>query len=96
MSIQTDATQAARATWINNGRPHCDHLEVEKEYYLGTATGDYACTSCDETWWGRYNVILMRRSQTINEGLHKDCKHSRYLYGNGVSSCLDCGLELKK
>jgi len=28
------------------GDKPCDHPHLEKEYYLGAATGDYVCTQC--------------------------------------------------
>lgn len=32
------------------GNPPCDHPETDKEYYLGSATGDDACLTCAKTW----------------------------------------------
>lgn len=31
----------------------CDHPKLEKEYDRGTATGDYVCTRCGASGWGR-------------------------------------------
>jgi len=31
----------------------CDHRDLDKEYYLGAATGDYVCTICGESGYGR-------------------------------------------
>lgn len=31
----------------------CDHPFLEKEYAQGISTGDYVCTTCGETGWGR-------------------------------------------
>ena len=31
----------------------CDHAFLEKEYAQGLATGDYVCTRCGETGWGK-------------------------------------------
>ncbi len=28
------------------GNKPCNHPRIEKEYYLGTQTGDYVCTTC--------------------------------------------------
>jgi len=36
-----------------SGSQHCDHPELEKEYANGISTGDYVCTKCGETGWGR-------------------------------------------
>lgn len=39
----------------------CDHPNVEKEYHLGAATGDYVCTTCGKSDWGRAWVEADRR-----------------------------------
>ncbi|WP_370556968.1 hypothetical protein [Edwardsiella tarda] len=31
----------------------CAHHNLEKEYYLGSATGDYVCVDCGEVGYGR-------------------------------------------
>lgn len=31
----------------------CNHPVLDKEYHLGAATGDYVCTTCGESGWGR-------------------------------------------
>nr|QPI19819.1 putative DNA methylase [Edwardsiella ictaluri] len=31
----------------------CEHNNLEKEYYLGSATGDYVCVDCGATGYGR-------------------------------------------
>ena len=31
------------------GDSPCDHLSIVKEYHLGAATGEYACTKCGMT-----------------------------------------------
>lgn len=50
MSIQAkDALELSRR-W--GGKP-CNHPNLEKEYYLGTATGDWVCTQCGEAGPGR-------------------------------------------
>jgi len=28
----------------------CSHPELDKEYYLGSDTGDYVCTTCGESF----------------------------------------------
>lgn len=36
-----------RKAWKEKGNPPCDHPGYpEKEYYLGTSTGDRVCTIC--------------------------------------------------
>lgn len=34
------------------GNNCCNHSIVEKEYYLGAATGDYVCKQCGKSGWG--------------------------------------------
>lgn len=31
------------------GDQPCEHPHIEKEYHLGAATGEYACTTCGTT-----------------------------------------------
>ena len=33
-----------------NDPKECKHENIEKEYYLGTQTGDYICTDCGTTF----------------------------------------------
>lgn len=35
------------------GNKPCDHPSLDKEYDLGTTTGDYVCTQCGRSGWGR-------------------------------------------
>ena len=44
--MQMDKIEELRKEW---GTKPCDHPNVEKEYYLGAQTGDYACTQCGRT-----------------------------------------------
>jgi hypothetical protein len=32
--------------WKRKGNPHCTHPNVEREYHLGSHTGDNVCTTC--------------------------------------------------
>ena len=41
--MQFKEALALKEAW---GDKQCNHPNVEKEYYLGTATGDYVCTTC--------------------------------------------------
>lgn len=50
MSIQNEETRKLSKQW---GDKPCDHPHLEKEYYLGTATGDYVCTTCGAAGSGR-------------------------------------------
>jgi hypothetical protein len=36
--------------WQAKGNPPCDHPRVDKEYHLGSATGDDACLVCGASW----------------------------------------------
>jgi hypothetical protein len=49
------------------GKKPCEHQHIEKEYHLGSATGEYNCTKCgmtkeDSTW----NQVKNEPSQTIS------------------------------
>lgn len=45
----------------------CTHPALEKEYANGIATGDYVCTTCGETGWGRE---WADRKKIANNRLH--------------------------
>ena len=47
--MKTTEAEALRERW---GDEPCDHPSLEKEYELGSATGDYVCTKCGHTGWG--------------------------------------------
>lgn len=49
--MQMDEAARLRKNW--NGDP-CPHSNLEKEYELGSATGDYICTRCGESGYGRH------------------------------------------
>ncbi|MCX1900736.1 hypothetical protein JDV57_24290 [Escherichia coli] len=36
-----------------NSKQKCSHSNLEKEYYLGSATGDYKCLDCGEVGFGK-------------------------------------------
>jgi len=44
--VQTEKLVVLRRAWAAKGNPPCDHPIVDREYYLGGDTGDYACTVC--------------------------------------------------
>jgi len=50
MSIQYKEAMQLQKLW---GDKPCNHTNLEKEYYLGIATGDWACTQCGEAGPGR-------------------------------------------
>ncbi len=41
--MQHEKAKKLQMAW---GGKHCDHLSIEKEYYLGSATSDYVCSTC--------------------------------------------------
>ena len=47
--MQSEEAKELRSKW---GNKPCNHPALEKEYYLGSATGDYACNTCGESRWG--------------------------------------------
>jgi hypothetical protein len=48
--MQQSEAEELRKTW--GDRP-CEHHDLVQEYHLGTGTGDYVCTRCGCTGWGR-------------------------------------------
>jgi hypothetical protein len=48
---QMDKFAALRRDWIAKGDPPCSHESVDKEYHLGSDTGDEGCLACGATWW---------------------------------------------
>jgi hypothetical protein len=41
----------------------CKHEKIEKEYYLGTQTGDYVCSSCGKIFTIKeYEDFIKRKS----------------------------------
>ncbi|TFD16623.1 hypothetical protein E3T26_03915 [Cryobacterium sp. TMT1-21] len=36
--------------WDAAGRPPCEHPHLDKEFHLGSSTGDYICTTCGEAF----------------------------------------------
>lgn len=46
--MQTNEAMSLQKRWAEKESPPCDHPRTEKEYYLGSATGDRVCTTCGE------------------------------------------------
>ena len=44
--MQSEKAAQLNKDWIAKGNPPCSHPTTEREYYLGTATGDRVCTTC--------------------------------------------------
>ncbi|MBQ4755177.1 hypothetical protein FD848_24005 [Escherichia coli] len=49
-----------------NSKQKCSHSNLEKEYYLGSATGDYKCLDCGEVGFGK-DWPEKERSKNDNE-----------------------------
>ena len=67
--MQMDEAFQLQATWKKSGNPHCDHLVVDREYYMGSPTGDSVCTTC-----GSY----------LNESETRGKKKSVHVFGHKV------------
>ncbi len=50
MTIQSLKANEIEAKWVKMGKLNplqkCDHLNIKKEYYYGSATGYYRCAKC--------------------------------------------------
>ena len=44
--MQMRKAAALRDAWVRNGNLPCDHPNLEREYDLGSDTGDHVCTTC--------------------------------------------------
>ena len=44
--MQMSDASELRAAWRQKGDPPCEHPETDREYYLGSYTGDNRCTTC--------------------------------------------------
>jgi hypothetical protein len=51
--VQYNEAAELRRKWKEKGNTLCTHPDIEREYYLGSDTGDYVCTTCGETRFGR-------------------------------------------
>jgi hypothetical protein len=47
--MQSKTALQLKKSW---GNKPCEHPEIEKEYYLGSATGDYICIQCGKAGTG--------------------------------------------
>lgn len=48
--MKLEEAQELRNLW---GDKPCIHPTLTKEYYRGTQTGDYVCTTCGVAGWGK-------------------------------------------
>lgn len=44
--VQMSEVARIYAAWIERGMPPCDHPRVDREYHLGSRTGDLVCLLC--------------------------------------------------
>jgi hypothetical protein len=58
--MQSKRAEALRREW---GDKPCEHPDFDREYYLGTETGDYVCTRCGEAFTRaeKERVVTARR-----------------------------------
>jgi hypothetical protein len=48
--VQMREAMQLRRAWNAKVSPPCDHPEVDREYNLGSHTGDYDCLTCGESF----------------------------------------------
>ena len=61
-----EMSQAVSQRYAWGTRP-CDHIRLEREFYNGTATGDYVCAQCGHSFT-KQEVTGMHSLQ-LNEAL---------------------------
>ena len=44
--MQMKRAMELQRAWAAKGNPPCEHPAVEREYHLGSDTGDQVCTPC--------------------------------------------------
>jgi hypothetical protein len=47
--VQMDKAAKIRKAWEAAGSPPCEHPDADREYCLGSSTGDYICLTCGES-----------------------------------------------
>jgi hypothetical protein len=47
---QMNKLQEIRAQWVAAGDKPCDHPNTDREYHLGSQTGDIGCLVCGRSW----------------------------------------------
>jgi hypothetical protein len=48
--VQMSKVPAIHDAWVRSGNPLCAHETFDKEYHLGSDTGDYVCMTCGASW----------------------------------------------
>ena len=59
-----DATKL-RERWTKKGSSLCEHRNLEKEFNMETATGNYACTTCGESGAGNEWQKKQRSAESL-------------------------------
>jgi hypothetical protein len=60
--MQHDKASKLEESW---GNKPCDHPKFDKEYFLGSATGDWVCTQCGRAFMPETkDEIVRKRPQT--------------------------------
>ncbi len=63
--VQMTKVAEIRQEWIKAGSPECDHPDLDKEYYLGAQTGDFACMRCGETFSDKEARPIRKRNGEV-------------------------------
>lgn len=66
--MQSSEASELRKKW---GDKPCDHKHIDKEYYAGSATGDYVCTQCGRAEYGQDWVEKEKREADMEKQLRK-------------------------
>ena len=69
MSIQYNEAMQLKKLW---GDKPCNHRNLEKENYRGTATGDWVFTKCGEAGPGR-DWPIKEKHESRKQMVTKDC-----------------------
>jgi hypothetical protein len=63
--VQMDKVAQIRKAWEAAGSPPCGHPDADREYYLGSNTGDYVCLTCGEPFSrSEWREIQAKRGET--------------------------------
>ena len=69
--MQMKEARALQKRW---GKKPCDHPEIVQEHDLGSATGDYVCTTCGQSRYGNdwNDRERENKKQSINNNTTKN------------------------
>jgi hypothetical protein len=54
--VQMSRAAQIKEDWVRRGKPTCTHERTDKEYDLGSQTGDLVCMDCGLSWWAKDEV----------------------------------------